>query len=173
MKNKHIPNDYLTNDRETRLKVLAGLVDTDGSVRAEGREIRICQGPANYRIIDDAYTLAMSLGFSCGVKEGRSQWIDTKSNEKKFSTYKELTITGHRIFEIPTILPRKKLACLENEALIQRSKSFMCSKFTLTKAGVGPYVGWQLHDKRGRFCLSDGLTTHNTPEGQSVGVVKI
>jgi len=172
LKNKHIPNDYLTNDRETRLKVLAGLVDTDGSVRAEGREIRICQGPANYRIIDDAYTLAMSLGFSCGVKEGRSQWIDTKSNEKKFSTYKELTITGHRIFEIPTILPRKKLACLENEALIQRSKSFMCSKFTLTNAGVGPYVGWQLHDKRGRFCLSDGLTTHNTPEGQSVGIVK-
>jgi len=172
LKNKHIPNEYLTNDRETRLKVLAGLVDTDGSVRGEGREIRICQGPANYRIIDDAYTLAMSLGFSCGVKEGRSQWIDTKSNEKKFSTYKELTITGHRIFEIPTILPRKKLACLENEALIQRSKSFMCSKFTLTNAGVGPYVGWQLHDKRGRFCLSDGLTTHNTPEGQSVGVVK-
>ena len=172
LKNKHIPNEYLTNDRETRLKVLAGLVDTDGSVRAEGREIRICQGPANYRIIDDAYTLAMSLGFSCGVKEGKSQWTDTKSNEKKFSTYKELTITGHRIFEIPTILPRKKLACLENEALIQRSKSFMSSKFSLTNAGVGPYVGWQLHDKRGRFCLSDGLTTHNTPEGQSVGVVK-
>ena len=172
LKNKHIPSDYLTNDRETRLKVLAGLVDTDGSVRAEGREIRICQGPANYRIIDDAYTLAMSLGFSCGVKEGTSQWNHEKTAEKKFSTYKELTITGHSIFEIPTLLPRKKLASLENEKQIQRSKSFMCSKFSLTKAGVGPYVGWQLHDKRGRFCLSDGLATHNTPEGQSVGVVK-
>jgi DNA-directed RNA polymerase beta subunit len=40
------------------------------------------------------------------------------------------------------------------------------------EAGVGPYVGWQLNDKRGRFCLKDGLVTHNTPEGQSVGVVK-
>ena len=172
LNNKHIPNEYLTNDRETRLKVLAGLVDTDGSVRAEGREIRICQGPANYRIIDDAYTLAMSLGFSCGVKEVNSQWTDDKSGEKKFSTYKELTITGHKIFEIPTLLPRKKLACIENETQIQRSKSFMCSKFSLLEAGIGPYVGWQLHDKRGRFCLSDGLATHNTPEGQSVGVVK-
>ena len=172
LNNKHIPNEYLTNDRDTRLKVLAGLIDTDGSVRAEGREIRICQGPANYRIIEDAYTLAMSLGFSCGVKEGNSQWTDEKSGDKKFSTYKELTITGHKIYEIPTLLPRKKLVSIENETLLLRSKSFMCSKFSLTKAGVGPYVGWQLHDKRGRFCLTDGLVEHNTPEGASVGIVK-
>ena len=46
------------------------------------------------------------------------------------------------------------------------------SNFDLVEAGIGPYVGWQLHDKRGRFCLIDGLVVHNTPEGQSVGVVK-
>ena len=172
LKNKHIPNDYLTNDRETRLKVLAGLIDTDGSVRAEGREIRISQGPANYRIIEDAYTLAMSLGFSCGVKEARSQWTDEKSGEKKFSTYKELTITGHKICEIPTLLPRKKLVSIENKTQILRSRSFMCSKFKLVETGIGPYVGWQLHDKRGRFILKDGLAVHNTPEGASVGIVK-
>jgi len=172
LKNKHIPNEYITNDRETRLKVLAGLIDTDGSVRSQGHEIRISQGPANYRIIDDACTLAMSLGFSCGIKEGRSQWNDEKSGNKKFSTYKELTITGHKIYEIPTLLPRKKLVSVENKTLLLRSKSFMCSKFNLLEAGVGPYVGWQLHDKRGRFCLKDGLTVHNTPEGQSVGIVK-
>jgi DNA-directed RNA polymerase beta subunit len=172
LKNKHIPNEYLTNDRETRLQVLAGLVDTDGSVRAEGREIRICQGPANYIIIEDAYTLAMSLGFSCSIKEGKSQWTDEKSGNKKFSTYKELTITGHQICEIPTRLPRKKLLPLKNETLLTRSKSFMCSKFKLVEVGVGPYVGWQLHDKRGRFLLKDGMAVHNTPEGQSVGIVK-
>ena len=172
LNNKHIPNDYLTNDRETRLKVLAGLIDTDGSVRAEGHEIRICQGPANYRIIEDAYTMAMSLGFSCGIKEGKSQWTDEKSGNKKFSTYKELTITGHKIYEIPTLLPRKKLAHIEDETQIVRSKSFMCSKFNLVEVGEGPYVGWQLHDKRGRFCLKDGLAVHNTPEGASVGIVK-
>ena len=172
LKNKHIPNEYITNDRETRLKVLAGLVDTDGSVRANGHEIRICQGPANYRIIDDAYTLAMSLGFSCGVREGISQWNDNKNEVKKFSTYKELTITGDKICEIPTLLPRKKIAYIESKTHILRSKSFMCSKFSLVEVGEGPYVGWQLHDKRGRFCLKDGLAVHNTPEGQSVGVVK-
>ncbi len=172
LNNKHIPNEYLTNDRDTRLKVLAGLIDTDGSVRANGHEIRICQGPANYKIIDDAYTLAMSLGFSCGVKEGKSQWTDEKSGEKKISTYKELTITGHKICEIPTLLPRKKLAPVENETHLIRNKSFMCSKFSLVEVGEGSYVGWQLHDKRGRFCLKDGLAVHNTPEGASVGIVK-
>ena len=172
LNNKHIPNEYLTNDRDTRLKVLAGLIDTDGSVRSKGHEIRICQGPANYRIIEDAYTLAMSLGFSCGVKEGRSQWTDEKSGDKKFSTYKELSITGHKIYEIPTLLPRKKMVPIENKTQLLRSKSFMCSKFNLLKAGIGPYVGWQLHDKRGRFCLIDGLSVHNTPEGASVGIVK-
>ena len=172
LNNKHIPNEYLTNDRETRLKLLAGLIDTDGSVRAKGHEIRICQGPSNYRIIDDAYKLAMSLGFSCGVKEGRSQWTDEESGDKKFSTYKELTITGCEICEIPTLLHRKKLANVENETHITRSKSFMCSKFSLVEVGEGHYVGWQLHDKRGRFCLNDGLVVHNTPEGASVGIVK-
>jgi DNA-directed RNA polymerase beta subunit len=172
LNNKHIPNEYITNDRETRLKVLAGLIDTDGSVRANGHEIRICQGPTNYQIIEDAYTISMSLGFSCGIKEGTSQWTDEKSKEKKFSTYKELTITGDKIYEIPTLLPRKKLNPIEDETLIIRNKSFMCSKFNLKEVGIGPYVGWQLNDKRGRFCLKDGLAVHNTPEGQSVGIVK-
>ena len=164
--NKHIPNEYLTNDRETRLKVLAGLIDTDGSVRSNGHEIRICQGPANYKIIDDAYTLAMSLGYSCGVKEGKSQWTDVKTE------YKELSITGYKINEIPTLLPYKKLEIVDDESQIVRSKSFMCSKFNLLEVGIGPYVGWQLNDKRGRFCLRDGLAVHNTPEGASVGIVK-
>ena len=164
LNNKHIPNEYLINDRETRLKVLAGLIDTVGSVLDKGREISICQGPANYRIIEDAYTLAMSLGFSCGVKQRFGEFTDYK----KFGTYKELRITGSQICEIPTLLPRKKII---SETLLQRS-SFMCSKFNLEEVGEGPYVGWQLHDKRGRFCLADGLAVHNTPEGQSVGIVK-
>lgn len=172
IKNKHIPMDFITNDRDTRLKVLAGLIDTDGSVRAKGREIRITQGPANYRIIDGAYQIAISLGFSAGVKEGRSQWTDEKTGERKFSTYKELTITGAGIWEIPTLLPRKKLAKITNPTQIARSCSFMGCKFELKEAGEGPYVGWQLEDERGRFLLTGGLAVHNTPEGASVGIVK-
>jgi DNA-directed RNA polymerase beta subunit len=172
LNNKFIPNEYLTNNRETRLKVLAGLIDTDSSIHSNGHEIRVCQGPANYKIIDDAYTLAMSLGYSCSIKEGKSQLSDVVPENKKFTTYKELTITGYKINEIPTLISYKKLKIVDDETQIVRSTPFMCSKFKLLEVGIGPYVGWQLHDKRGRFCLKDGLVVHNTPEGASVGVVK-
>ena len=43
--------------------------------------------------------------------------------------------------------------------------------FELREAGMGPYVGWQLEDPKGRFCLAGGEVVHNTPEGQSIGIV--
>jgi DNA-directed RNA polymerase beta subunit len=170
--NKHIPNDYIVNDKNIRLKLLAGIIDTDGHVRDNGREIRICQGPKNYKIIDDVHKIAISLGFSCNVKEGISQWTDKKTNNKKYSSYKEIRITGNNIHEIPTLLPRKKLHKYTDKTLIMRNNSFMSSPFILKETGVGKYVGWQLEDKKGRFLLDGGLVVHNTPEGGSVGVVK-
>ena len=142
------------------------MIDAIGSVCFNGQKIRICQNPENYRIIDDTYTLAMSLGFACDVKEVQRKVSDKKTGN---STYKELIITGDKINEIPTIIPDKKLA---DKKQIVRSKTIMCSKFNLVEVGDGPYVGWQLHDKRGRFCLKDGLVVHNTPEGAAVGIVK-
>ena len=70
------------------------------------------------------------------------------------------------------VLFKLELLSIEESKLLAKSKSFMCSKFSLVEVGEGPYVGWQLHDKRGRFCLADGLVVHNTPEGASVGIVK-
>ena len=170
--NKHIPNDYIVNDKNIRLKLLAGIIDTDGHARDNGREIRICQGPKNYKIIDDVHKIAISLGFSCNVKEGISQWTDKKTNVKKYSSYKEIRITGNNIHEIPTLLPRKKIHKYTDKTLIMRNNSFMTSPFILKETGVGNYVGWQLEDKKGRFLLDGGLVVHNTPEGASVGVVK-
>jgi len=155
VENKHIPKEYIVNDRETRLKLLAGLIDTCGSVRAQGIEIRICQESVNTKIIENAHTLATSLGFSCGVKD-ISQLTDGKS-------YTELTITGTGIENIPTLLPRKKIN--------HSCESFMGSKFKLVETGIGEYVGWQLEDKRGRFTLAGGEIVHNTPEGLTGGIV--
>lgn len=170
--NKHIPLDYIVNDRETRLKVLAGLIDTDGNVR-NFHEIRITQGLHNYRIIEDAFYLATSLGFSCHVNIGKSQWthyFDDGNSEKRYSQYKELTITGEFLYEIPTKLFRKKLHKFTKQNIITRCNSFIQSKFTLIEKGLGQFVGWQL-EGNGRFLLSDCTVSHNTPEGQSIGIV--
>jgi hypothetical protein len=162
--NKHIPKEYLLNDRETRLKVLAGLIDTDGSVRANGHEIRICQGPKNYQVVQDALYLAQSLGFSCHLNTGKSQWTDKKTGLKKFSEYKELSITGQYLYEIPTLLQHKKLEKFTNENTIERCASYLQSQFKLTEKPLGDFVGFQLEGD-GRFLLSDFSTSHNTPEG--------
>ena len=166
VKNKHIPKDYLINDRDTRLKVLAGLIDTNGNVSANGHEIRICQGPKNSRIIHDAFFLAQSLGFSSHLNEGVNTWTDEKTGEKKHSIYEELSITGEFLYEIPTILERKKL----NELARIRCSSFLQSPFKLKEKTNSPFVGWQVEGS-GRFLLSDFSVTHNTPEGQSIGIV--
>ena len=167
--NKHIPLDYLVNDRKTRLALLAGLVDTDGNVRANGHEIRICQGENNYRIIYDAEFLARSLGFSCHLNDGICTY--TVNGEKRQKPYKELTITGTDLYEIPTVLPRKKLNKFDNPTAIKRGSSFLQSSFELVKKDIKPYVGWQL-EGNGRFLLGDMSVSHNTPEGASVGLVK-
>lgn len=167
--NKHIPMEYLVNDRKTRLALLAGLIDTDGNVRANGHEIRISQGERNYRIIYDAEFLARSLGFSCHVNDGICSY--TVNGEKRQKPYKELYITGQYLYEIPTVLPRKQLNEFTNQAYIKRNKSSLQTTFTLVKKDVQPFVGWQVHGS-GRFLLGDMSVTHNTPEGVSVGLVK-
>jgi len=167
--NKHIPIDYLVNDRETRLAVLAGLIDTDGNVRANGREVRIPQGEDNYQIIYDAEFLARSLGFSCHVNDGICTY--TMNGEKRQRPFKELTITGKYLYEIPTVLPRKKFSKFENPTYEKRFASFLQSPFGLVKKDIQPFVGWQL-EGNGRFLLGDMIVSHNTPEGASVGLVK-
>jgi len=169
VKNKHIPMDYLVNDRKTRLALLAGLVDTDGSVRANGHEIRITQGEDNYKIIYDAEFLARSLGFSCHLNDGICTY--TVNGEKRKRPYKELGITGQYLYEIPTVLPWKKLNKYDNPITNKRCSSFMQSSFKLIQKDVQPFVGWQL-DGNGRFLLGDMSITHNTPEGAAVGLVK-
>ena len=169
VKNKHIPLDYLTNDRKTRLLLLAGLIDTDGTVRFNGHEIRICQGEPNYKIIYDAEFLARSLGFSCHLNDGISSY--TVDGEKRHRPYKELNITGKYLYEIPTVLPRKKLNKCNNKGHEKRCDSSLQSSFELVQKDVQSFVGWQLEND-GRFLLGDMSVVHNTPEGSSVGLVK-
>lgn len=144
--NKHIPKDYLINDQTTRLAILAGLIDMDGLGIENTRAIRVYKGPLNTQISKDIYTLIMSLGFYC--------WWELNG----------LFFTGNYLYEIPTQLPNKVICATCNILNLD-------SKFSLRKAGVGLYVGWQLDDPRGRFCLAGGEVVHNTPEGQPIGIV--
>ena len=62
--NKHIPMDYLRASEAARRELLAGLMDTDGTVV---KGVGSCQfAVTNQRLADDVYELVVSLGYRCG-----------------------------------------------------------------------------------------------------------
>lgn len=147
-KNKHIPELYIINDTEIRLQLLAGLIDTDGSLKYKDREfseVFVISQEINTHghIIDVAEYIAKSLGFKTVVS----------INNSKNSIMKVLHINGD-IYRIPTKLPRK-------QAIKTVCKEHIGSKVTIEHSGKGEYIGWYI-DGNERFLLGDFTVTHNT-----------
>ena len=64
LNDKHIPTSYLRASERTRRELLAGLMDTDGTVV---RGVGSCQfAVTNERLAQDVYELVVSLGYRCG-----------------------------------------------------------------------------------------------------------
>lgn len=62
---KFIPEEYLHADENQRRQLLAGLLDSDGSVDLKGR---ISFSTINERLKDDFCELVRSLGYACSVR---------------------------------------------------------------------------------------------------------
>jgi replicative DNA helicase len=63
LNNKHIPTEYLRASEEQRRALLAGLLDTDGTVSPSGA-VQITLTDA--RLARDVHELVVSLGYRCG-----------------------------------------------------------------------------------------------------------
>jgi DNA-directed RNA polymerase beta subunit len=63
-----------------------------------------------------------------------------------------------------------KGANYKNHLVLSLSDYGKTSLITVVKKDIGPFVGWQL-DGNGRFLHHDFTVIHNTPEGQSIGIV--
>jgi replicative DNA helicase len=62
--NKHIPREYLRASEEQRRTLLAGLLDTDGTVTSAGS---VAFGVTSHRLATDVYELVVSLGYRCTI----------------------------------------------------------------------------------------------------------
>ena len=143
--NKHIPKRYLCGSRETRLKVLAGLLDMDGQLTANCYEVT----QNNAVLSQDIIFLARSLGFCVTHKP-----YEKKSNGV-VSVVERIHISGEGLETIPVLLARKMTSPKK-----QNKDSLVCG-FKVTKKGNGQYCGFTL-DGNGRFLLSNFIVTHNT-----------
>ncbi|HET7329128.1 MAG TPA: replicative DNA helicase [Nocardioidaceae bacterium] len=77
--NKHIPGAYLRAPEPERRALLAGLLDTDGTIVRMGGAVQLAL--TNARLAADAYELIVSLGYKCGRRtkgvQGRSEATST------------------------------------------------------------------------------------------------
>ncbi len=153
IKNKHIPEDYLINDRDTRLKVLAGIIDTDGTVSRKGTRIGITQGMNHEKLAYQIVYLARSLGFNCQYCIKDTTW--TYKGEKKQGKAVNINISGNGVEDIPTLLPRKKCA-----KPISHNTSKSTGFLTIKDIGINEYVGIHI-DNNERFLINDFTVTHN------------
>ena len=160
-KNKHIPNCYLINDRDTRLKLLAGFVDTDGTIRKSQsnkglqQHIEISQSKRlHYNLILQLDFLSKSLGFNTTIKEA-PRGFTKKGEEIVIIT---LSIYGEKLYEIPTKLDRKKL---NNNTESRFKKYYNYNKFEIKSLGKGKFNGWSVDDNE-RFLLGNFIVTHNS-----------
>lgn len=158
--NKHIPRDYKTNDVETRLQVLAGIIDTDGNVTKEGRLIRIAQSLHHKRLVDDIVYLARSLGFCVNVRQETATY--SYLGEKRTAECYQVTISGD-LHRIPTRIVRKK--CSRPPTPGANGRSIVVDKLRTSIKDVRPvgqasYYGFNT-DGNHRFLLHDFTVTHN------------
>ena len=150
-KERRIPREYLINDRETRLQLLAGILDTDGSLD-EGSVFDFTGTQQEF--VKDVETLARSLGFRVNAVEREVTGFGLTK------TARRLTISGNTHL-IPTRVERKKAR------VRAQKKDPLRTSFTVEKVEDSPYVGVML-DGNGRYLLGDCTVTHNTHVMKSI-----
>jgi hypothetical protein len=144
--NKHIPTIYQLNSRDNRLRLLAGLIDSDG-YRCDSGSLQFFN--TNEKLASDVAELGRSLGFK----------VFERSSIKKLKSYNYevrcYTVTfGGNLSEIPTKLLRKKGH--DNPQKI----GVKCG-IKVEPIGDGEYFGFEL-DGDHQFLLEDFTVTHNS-----------
>jgi hypothetical protein len=146
--NKHIPDIYLYNTKEIRLKVLAGLIDTDGW--KQKNNFMISQSDKHKDLLYQIQYLASSLGYHTSVTQQTTKW--KAQNEIKFGKKFILKISGLNLNEIPILLERKKCNNVKDPTYFS---------IKIKHIGKGKYNGFTV-DKNHRFLLADFTVTHNS-----------
>jgi superfamily II DNA or RNA helicase len=143
---KHIPDRYKICSRQDRLHLLAGLMDSDGSVSNAGFDfISISESLSN-----DVAFVSRSVGLAAYVKP-----CEKRCQNGNGGTYYRVSISGDCSI-IPCKIARKKATPR------RQCKNVLHVGITAEPIGVGEYFGFQLEGPDKLFLLGDFTVTHNT-----------
>jgi len=145
--NATIPHIYKCSSRENQLKLLAGLIDSNGYSKKKYYIIDLLD--ENKTLVDDIVFLCRSLGFSCYTKL-KTQKVNNNSVDNIFSIF----VYGNNLDEIPTITQK-------NIEPVKSKNNHLEYRITLEKLPVDDYYGFEINGNK-RFVLGDFTVTHNT-----------
>lgn len=150
---KHIPHLYKINDKKKRLKLLAGIIDSDGYADGAGISITF----KSKKLMDDTVFLARSLGFSAYPKEVTKRWncISKGKHYEGVGQYYMAHISGNHFDEVPIKVG------IRHPLKRSQIKDVLVTGIKITPMGAGDYYGFEI-DGNGRFLLGDFTVTHNT-----------
>lgn len=167
--NKDIPDKYIYTSKENRLKLLAGLIDTDGSVyKGKGNHkgyIEFTQCEKRKSIIDKFVFIARSLGFKVSIKKIEAKTIKIHKNKNHSVTqpyYRVRILDG--TFEIPTLIKRKQYKFSSKRCV---NKNY--THFSISYKDVEQYYGIAVSGKNHEFLLDDFTIVHNCIPGREGG----
>lgn len=154
--NKDIPDDFIYTSIENRLKLLAGLIDTDGNFNKRDRVYTFSQCESRKHIVDKFVFIARSLGFKVSVCTYKTACEKHIGQNKKKSVC-ENTVCARIIdgkYDIPCLIERKK------HHWQKKRTDRRLSHFTVEYDGIDKYCGITI-DGDHLFLLKDFTIVHN------------
>jgi replicative DNA helicase len=148
LRNKHIPQRYLINSTENRLRLLAGLIDSDGHLDPVSNGYEITQ--KNFELAKQIKFLADSLGFRTSLKTKRAAIakIGYESEVYRVRIYGDIE-------RVPVRVARKKALPWASPV------DWRMTGISVEFDKEDDYYGFEI-DGNHLFLLADCTVTHNT-----------
>lgn len=142
---KFMPKMYLAASYRERLELLAGLLDTDGSLGHNGFDYISKSSALAHSVV----FLCRSLGFAAYCKPCTKGYSDSFAG-----TYYRVSISGD-CDRIPSRVERKKAGPR------RQKKNHLVTGFSVDPAGFGQYYGFEV-DSDHRYLTADFVVHHNS-----------
>lgn len=158
--NKHIPEDFIYTSYTNRLKLLAGLFDSDG-YNTRRNTIAITQ--KNREIAEAIVELCHITGFyTNGIATKIAKMKRDDGSIYECEVY--IIEINHNNFNDLNRYMRVKRKRIENKDC---SRDYYSTKINISYCGVGEYFGFTL-DNSPYFLLEDGTLVHNSGKSRNI-----
>ena len=153
---KDIPEQYIYTTKENKLRLLAGLIDTDGHFSKRDNYYIFSQCESKKHIVEKAAFIARSLGFKCTVTKYNDYYKKQILNNKKLSKCQPTWVLA--ILDGVDAIPCK---IIRKQGTIRKTKGNpLQSNFKVQYEGIGEYCGITV-DGDNLFVLGDFTIVHN------------